>query len=77
MKRHKAAIEAKKGKIFRDLSKDTSIAVPDSGEEPNSNARFCIIIHKEKEVNVPSDNIEKVIHAIQNGTGELLAKSVD
>ena len=70
-------MEAKKGKILRALNKDTSIAIPDSGEEPKSNDRFCIIIHKEKEVNVPSDNIEKVIHAIQNGTGELLAKSVD
>lgn len=67
-KRHKAAVDAKRGEIFSTLSKDISIAAHDGGGDPNSNARLRVVIQKAKEVNMPSDNIKK---AIQKGTGEL------
>ena len=73
-KRHKAAVDAKRGKIFSTLSKDISIAARDGGGDPNSNARLRVVIQKAKEVNMPSDNIKK---AIQKGTGELPGLSIE
>lgn len=73
-KRHKAAVDAKRGKIFSTLSKDISIAARDGGGDPNSNARLRVVIQKAKEVNMPSDNIKK---AIQKGTGELPGMSIE
>ena len=67
-KRHKAAVDGKRGEIFSTLSKDISIAAHDGGGDPNSNARLWVVIQKAKEVNIPSDNIKK---AIRKGTGEL------
>lgn len=41
-KRHKAAIDAKKGKIFSALSKDLTLAAKDGGGDPSTNARLRI-----------------------------------
>lgn len=67
-KRHKAAIDAKKGKIFSVLSKDLTLAARSGGGDPNSNARLRTLIAKAKAVNMPSDNVDR---AIKKGTGEL------
>ncbi len=67
-KRHKAAIDAKKGKIFSVLSKDLTLAARSGGGDPNSNARLRTLIAKAKTANMPSDNVER---AIKKGTGEL------
>ncbi|MDR2737687.1 MAG: YebC/PmpR family DNA-binding transcriptional regulator [Puniceicoccales bacterium] len=67
-KRHKAAIDAKRGKAFSMLSKDISLAARDGGGDVNFNARLRVIVQKAKEVNMPAENIKK---AIQKGTGEL------
>lgn len=67
-KRHKAAIDAKKGKIFSVLSKDLTLAARSGGGDPDSNARLRTLIAKAKTANMPSDNVER---AIKKGTGEL------
>ena len=38
-KRHKAAVDAKRGKIFSTLSKDISLAARDGGGDPNFNSK--------------------------------------
>ena len=67
-KRHKAAIDAKRGKAFSLISKDLTMAARDGGGDPEFNPRLRTIILKAKAVNMPSDNIDR---AIKKGTGEL------
>ena len=67
-KRHKAAIDAKKGKIFSALSKDLTLAAKDGGGDPSTNARLRMVIQQAKAANMPADNVER---AIKKGTGEL------
>jgi len=67
-KRHKAAIDAKRGKIFSALAKDLTMAARAGGGDPEFNPRLRTIINKAKVANMPADNIER---AIKKGTGEL------
>lgn len=68
IKRHKAAIDAKRGKIFSVMSKELTIVARDGGGDPEFNAKLRMVIAKAKQSNMPADNIEK---AIKKGTGEL------
>ena len=67
-KRHKAAVDAKRGKIFSVLSKEISLATRDGGKDPEFNPRLRTLILKAKQSNMPSDNIDR---AIKKGAGEL------
>jgi YebC/PmpR family DNA-binding regulatory protein len=67
-KRHKAAIDAKRGKIFSGISKDLTLAARNGGGDPEFNPRLRTIIAKAKTANMPADNIDR---AIKKGTGEL------
>lgn len=67
-KRHKAAVDSKRGKLFSILSKEITIAVRDGGKDPEFNPRLRTIIQKAKSANMPADNVKK---AIQKGTGEI------
>lgn len=67
-KHHKAAVDAKRGKLFSILSKEITIAVRDGGKEPEFNPRLRMVIQKAKAANMPSENVKK---AIQKGTGEI------
>lgn len=67
-KRHKAAIDAKRGKIFSAISKDLTLAARNGGGDPEFNPRLRTFITKAKAANMPADNIDR---AIKKGTGEL------
>jgi YebC/PmpR family DNA-binding regulatory protein len=67
-KRHKAAVDAKRGKIFSVISKEISLATRDGGKDPEFNPRLRTLITKAKQSNMPADNIER---AIKKGAGEL------
>jgi YebC/PmpR family DNA-binding regulatory protein len=67
-KRHKAAIDAKRGKIFSVISKEISLATRDGGKDPEFNPRLRTLVLKAKQANMPSDNIDR---AIKKGAGEL------
>ena len=67
-KRHKAAVDAKRGKIFSVISKEISLATRDGGKDPEFNPRLRTLILKAKQANMPSDNIDR---AIKKGAGEL------
>jgi len=67
-KRHKAAIDAKRGKIFSVISKELTLAARDGGGDPEFNPRLRTNIAKAKAANMPADNIDR---AIKKGTGEL------
>jgi YebC/PmpR family DNA-binding regulatory protein len=66
-KRHKAAVDAKRGKIFTRVIRELTIAAR-SGGDPDGNPRLRMAIAKAKDANMPGDTIKK---AIQRGTGEL------
>lgn len=67
IKHKKAALDAKRGKMFTRLIKEIAIAAR-SGGDPDSNARLRTAITAAKAVSMPQDNIKR---AIMRGTGEL------
>jgi len=67
-KRHKAAIDAKRGKIFSAIAKDLTLAARAGGGDPEFNPRLRTFVAKAKAANMPADNIDR---AIKKGTGEL------
>ena len=67
-KHKKAAIDAKRGKIFTKIGKEIIVAAKLGGGDPNGNPRLRTAIAKAKAVSMPADNIKR---AVQRGTGEL------
>ncbi len=67
-KRHKATIDAKRGKLFSIISKELSIAARENGSDPEFNPRLRTVMSKAKAANMPADNVDR---AIKKGTGEL------
>ncbi|MEN2984043.1 MAG: YebC/PmpR family DNA-binding transcriptional regulator [Dictyoglomaceae bacterium] len=68
IKHRKAAADAKKGKLFSNLSKEIIIAAKQGGGNPETNPRLRAAIERAKEANMPKENIER---AIRRGTGEI------
>ncbi|MEJ5261441.1 MAG: YebC/PmpR family DNA-binding transcriptional regulator [Ignavibacterium sp.] len=68
IKRKKAALDAKKGKIFTKLIKEITIAARQGGGDPAGNPRLRLAIDNAKSENMPAENIER---AIKKATGEL------
>ncbi|MBI5411246.1 MAG: YebC/PmpR family DNA-binding transcriptional regulator [Nitrospirae bacterium] len=66
-KRHKASVDAKRGKVFTRIIRELTIAARQGGD-PDGNPRLRLAIAKAKEANMPGDTLKK---AIQRGTGEL------
>ncbi len=67
-KRHKAAVDARRGKIFSRISKEITIAAREGGGDADMNPRLRTVLLKAKGANMPADNIER---AVKKGTGEL------
>ncbi|MCI0703527.1 MAG: YebC/PmpR family DNA-binding transcriptional regulator [Planctomycetia bacterium] len=72
--RHKAVVDAKRGKVFSKLSRYIIIAAKNGGGDPAMNLPLRYAIDKARAVSMPKDNIEK---AIKRGTGELEGVSYD
>ena len=68
IKRKKAALDAKRGKLFTKLIKEITIAARQGGGDPSGNPRLRLAIDNAKAANMPMDNIER---AIKKATGEL------
>ncbi|MEG8947998.1 YebC/PmpR family DNA-binding transcriptional regulator [Rosettibacter firmus] len=68
IKRKKAALDAKKGKLFTKLIKEITIAARHGGGDPEGNPRLRLAIDNAKAANMPAENIER---AIKKATGEL------
>ncbi|MFH1282096.1 MAG: YebC/PmpR family DNA-binding transcriptional regulator [bacterium] len=68
IKHKKAAVDAKRGKIFTKIIREISVAAKQSGGNPDNNPRLRKAMEQAREVNMPADNIKK---AVQRGTGEL------
>ena len=68
IKRKKAVLDSKRGKIFTKLIKEITIAAREGGGDPAGNPRLRLAVDNAKSQNMPQENIER---AIKKATGEL------
>ena len=68
IKRKKAVLDAKRGKIFTKLIKEITIAARAGGGDPAGNPRLRLAVDNAKAQNMPQDNIDR---AVKKATGEL------
>ena len=68
IKHKKAAVDAKRGKLWSKLSKAIIVAAKMGGGDIETNIRLRTAIADAKAVSMPKDNIER---ALKKGTGEL------
>src|SRR5215212_2882027 len=73
IKHKKAALDAKRGKLFTRVIKEITIAARNGGD-PDMNPRLRTAITAAKAVSMPADNIKK---AIMRGTGELEGSQIE
>jgi YebC/PmpR family DNA-binding regulatory protein len=74
IKYKKAALDAKRGKVWSKLARMLIVAAKDGGGDPSANLALRYAIDKAKAANMPKDTIEK---AIKKGTGELEGTSFE
>ncbi len=74
IKHKKAAVDAKRGKIFSKLIKEITVSARQGGGNPDTDPRLRTAINAAKDANMPADNIER---AIKKGTGELPGTSYE
>jgi YebC/PmpR family DNA-binding regulatory protein len=74
IKHRKAAVDAKRGKLWTKLSKAIIVAAKMGGGDPETNLRLRYAIADAKAVSMPKDNIER---AIKRGTGEIEGGEVE
>ena len=65
-KHKKAAIDAKRGKLFAKLVKNIEVAARNGGADVEGNPTLFDAIQKAKKSSVPNDNIER---AVKRGAG--------
>jgi YebC/PmpR family DNA-binding regulatory protein len=66
-KHKKAAIDAKRGKLFARLIKNIEVAARTGGADPTGNPTLYDAIQKAKKSSVPNDNIDR---AVKRGSGQ-------
>ncbi|MDO5048394.1 MAG: YebC/PmpR family DNA-binding transcriptional regulator [Actinomycetaceae bacterium] len=66
-KHKKAALDAKRGKLFGRLIKNIEVAARTGGGDPDANPTLYDAIQKAKKNSVPANNIER---AVKRGSGE-------
>jgi YebC/PmpR family DNA-binding regulatory protein len=62
IKRKKGVNDARRSKIWTKIIKEISIAVRESGPDPDSNPRLRLALTNAKGVNMPKDNIQRAIN---------------
>ena len=65
-KHKKAAVDAKRGKVFAKLIKNIEVAARTGGGDPDGNPTLYDAIQKARKTSVPTDNIER---AVKRGSG--------
>ncbi|MFA3783253.1 YebC/PmpR family DNA-binding transcriptional regulator [Melioribacteraceae bacterium 4301-Me] len=68
IRRKKAVIDSKRGKLFTKLIKEITIAAKQGGGDIDGNPRLRLAVDNAKAANMPAENIER---AIKKATGEL------
>lgn len=68
IKHRKAAVDAKRGKVFTKLIRELTVAAKHGGEDIEANPRLRAAISTAKNANMPNDTIDR---AIKRGTAEV------
>ena len=66
----KEKTDAQRAKVFTKVGKEISVAVREGGADPVSNTRLRDLIQKAKSLNVPNDNIERIIKKAAGGDAD-------
>ncbi len=74
VKRLKAVVDAKKGKVFSKFAREIVMAVKHGGKDPDANPRLRTALLGARAANMPNDNIDR---AIKKGSGELEGAVLD
>jgi YebC/PmpR family DNA-binding regulatory protein len=74
IKHKKAAVDAKRGKMFTKLIKEITVAAREGGGDPDSNPRLRTAVANAKAQNMPNETIER---GILRGTGQLPGTSYE
>ncbi|HLC26023.1 MAG TPA: YebC/PmpR family DNA-binding transcriptional regulator [bacterium] len=74
IKHKKAAADARRGKVFTKLIKETMVAARVGGGDLDANPRLRTAVQAAKAANMPNDTIQR---AIKKGTGELPGTSYE
>lgn len=74
IKHKKAAVDAKRGKIFTKLIKEITVAAREGGGDPDANPRLRTAVANAKAQNMPYETIER---GILRGTGQLPGTSYE
>jgi YebC/PmpR family DNA-binding regulatory protein len=74
IKYKKAALDAKRGKVWSKVARMIIVAAKQGGGDPSANLSLRYAIDKAKAANMPKDTIEK---AVKKGTGELEGTSFE
>ena len=67
IKRKKEKTDGQKAKVFTKVGREISVAVREGGGDPNSNGKLRDLIAKAKSLNVPNDNIQRIIKKAEGG----------
>ena len=70
IKGRKSKQDAIRGRFFTRVSKEIILAVKEGGPDPEANLALKNAINRAKAVNMPNDNIRKVIEKYSGGEGE-------
>ncbi len=68
IKHRKAAVDAKRGKMFTKLIRELTVAAKEGGPDADSNPRLRAAINTAKGQNMPNDTIDR---AIKRGSGDM------
>lgn len=61
IKRKKEKTDAQKAKVFTKIGREMAVAVREGGADPASNGKLRELVAKAKSLNVPNDNINRII----------------
>ena len=67
IKRKKEATDSKRANVFTKIGREIAVAVREGGGDPNSNSKLRDLIAKAKSLNVPNDNIQRIIKRAEGG----------
>ena len=76
IKHKKEKTDAQKAKVFTKIGKEMAIAIREGGPEPTSNSKLRDLIAKAKSLNVPNDNIERIIKKASGDDGAVYEEIV-
>ena len=70
IKRKKEKTDGQKAKLFTKVGREIGVAVREGGADPSSNSKLRDLIAKAKSLNVPNDNITRIIKRAEGGEKE-------